>query len=77
MAADFVVCIQKEQLGDVSGDAIHVGRLYEVLEMRAGQGMMRIIDDSGDDDLYPARCFKPVILQESVALRLSQVLPHN
>lgn len=77
MTADFVVCIQKEPLGDVSGDDIHIGRLYEVVEMRAGQGMMRIIDDSGDACLYPAPWFKPVILQESVALRLSQVLPHN
>jgi hypothetical protein len=35
--------------------------------------MRHIIDDSGDDDLYPASCFKPAILQDPVALRLSQV----
>jgi hypothetical protein len=39
--------------------------------------MIRIIDESGDDYLYPETCFEPVLVQESVALRLSQVLPHN
>ncbi|WP_295390801.1 hypothetical protein [uncultured Thiodictyon sp.] len=72
MVVAFVVCIQKENLGD-----IHVGRLYEVVEMNAGHGMMRIIDESGDDYLYPERCFEPVFLKEAAALRLSQVLPHN
>ena len=78
MAVTFVVCIQKETLGDLSGDDIHVGRLYEVVEMNAGHGMMRIIDESGDDYLYPENCFEPVLLQqEAAALRLSQVLPRN
>jgi hypothetical protein len=36
MAVTFVVCIQKETLGDLSGDDIHVGRLYQVVEMNAG-----------------------------------------
>jgi hypothetical protein len=77
MAVKFVVCIQKDHLGDVSGDDIHVGRLYEVVETSAGHGTMRIIDESGDDFLYPESCFEPVILQEAAALRLRQVLPHN
>ncbi|WP_100918977.1 hypothetical protein [Candidatus Thiodictyon syntrophicum] len=77
MAPDFVVCVQKEDLGDVCGDDIQVGRLYEVVERNAGHGMIRIIDDSGDHYLYPATCFKPVFIQDSVALRLSQALPHN
>jgi hypothetical protein len=62
MAVTFVVCIQKETLGDLSGDDIHVGRLYEVVEMNAGHGMVRIIDESGDDYLYPETCFEPVFL---------------
>jgi hypothetical protein len=77
MARDFVVCIQKENLGDLSGDDIHVGRLYEAVEMNAGHAMMRIIDESGDDYLYPENCFEPVSLQQAVALGLSQVLPSN
>ncbi|WP_295426930.1 hypothetical protein [uncultured Thiodictyon sp.] len=77
MTPDFVVCVQRGNLGNVSGEDIHVGRLYEVVEMNAGHGMIRIIDDSGDHYLYPANCFKPVFIQDSVALRLSQTLPHN
>lgn len=73
----FVVCLQNDDLGDISGDDIHVGRLYEVSDMHAGHGMIRIIDESGDDYLYPAYCFEPVLLSESVAQRLSQVLAHN
>ncbi|WP_295608724.1 hypothetical protein [uncultured Lamprocystis sp.] len=77
MAVSFVVCLKKDDLGDLSGDDLHVGRLYEVIDMQAGHGMIRIIDESGDDYLYPETCFEPVLVQESVALRLSQVLPHN
>ena len=69
MAACVVVCIQKERLGDLSGDDIHVGRLYEVIDRHAGRGMIRIIDESGDDYLYPEACFEPVLVQESVARR--------
>lgn len=77
MAVNFVVCIQKDDLGDLSGDDIQVGRLYEVMEIHAGHGMTRIIDDSGEDYLYPEDCFGPVVLKEDIARRLSQVLPHN
>ena len=77
MAMSFVVCLQKDDLGDLSGDDIHVGRLYEVIDLHAGHGMVRIIDESGEDYLYPEKCFEPVLLSESVAQRLSQVLPRN
>ncbi|WP_083824650.1 hypothetical protein [Thiorhodospira sibirica] len=77
MAVTFVVCLQVDNLGDVSGDDLHVGRLYEVVEQDAGHGMMRIIDESGEDYLYPAACFATVSMQDNVATRLLQVLPHN
>jgi hypothetical protein len=77
MAVTFVVCLQIDNLGDISGDDLHVGRLYEVVEQDAGHGMIRIIDESGEDYLYPATCFATVNMQENVATRLLQVLPHN
>lgn len=77
MALSFVACRQKENLGDLSGDDIHVGHRYEVLEMQAGHGMIRIIDESGDDYLYPGICFEPLLVQESDALRRNQVLPRK
>ena len=63
-----MVCLKKDGLGDLSGDDIHVGRRYEVIDMQAGQGMIRIIDESGNDYLYPKACFEPVLVQESVTL---------
>ena len=77
MVVDFVVCLQKDNFGDISGDDLHVGRLYEVVEHDAGHGMIRIIDESGEDFLYPKTCFAAVSMQENVAYQLLQVLPHN
>ena len=77
MAINFVVCMRKDNLGDLSGDDIQIGRLYEVVEAHAGHGMIRILDESGDDYLYPKTCFEPVALADDVAQRLSQVLPHQ
>ncbi|WP_462322575.1 hypothetical protein [Halochromatium sp.] len=77
MALNFVVCLSKDQLGDLSGDDIQLGRLYEVLDADAKHDMIRIIDESGDDYLYPKSCFEPVIVSETAASRLTQVLPNN
>jgi hypothetical protein len=70
----FVVCIQKEDFGDFSIDDITLGRLYEVIEEDAGNGMIRIVDESGEDYLYPAFWFEPVAMAETVAARLHQAL---
>jgi hypothetical protein len=70
----FVVCIQKEDLGDFSVDDITLGRLYEVIEEDVGNGMIRIVDESGEDYLYPASWFEPVTMAETVAARLHQAL---
>jgi hypothetical protein len=51
----FVVCTSKS-LGDVSGDDLTVGKLYEVVAEE--RGMLRVIDDSGEDYLYPSGCFE-------------------
>jgi hypothetical protein len=74
MAMRFVVCIQKEGLGDFHGDDLTIGRLYEVLEEDAGHGMTRVIDDSGEDFLYPIACFEAVTVSEPTAYRLHEML---
>lgn len=71
MALKFVACLSKEA-GDVSGDDLTLGRLYEVLAEE--RGMLRIIDDSGEDFLYPASCFESVVLSEATADRLHKTL---
>ena len=64
MALNFVVCVRKDDLGDFDGDDLTLGRLYEVVERDAGHGTIRVIDDSGEDYLYPANSFEAVTVSE-------------
>lgn len=45
-------------LGDASGQDLTVGNTYEVIAFE--QGMVRIVDDSGEDYLYPMSSFREV-----------------
>jgi hypothetical protein len=74
MALKFVVCIQKDGLGDFDADDLTIGRLYEVIEENAGHAMARVIDDSGEDFLYPVSCFEAVTVSEPTAHRLHEIL---
>jgi hypothetical protein len=69
--ARFVVCASKD-FGDVSGDDLTVGRIYEVLGTE--REWLRIVDDSGEDFLYPAASFEDVSLTEDAAKRLHDAL---
>ncbi|MBK6727835.1 MAG: hypothetical protein IPG63_11315 [Xanthomonadales bacterium] len=69
--ARFVVCASRE-FGDVSGDDLTVGRIYEVLATE--RDWLRIVDDSGEDFLYPAVCFEDVSLSDEAAKRLHDAL---
>jgi len=66
----FVVCVKKDELGDFSSDDLTIGRLYEVLENKDAKGMLRVIDNSGEDYLYPADCFETVEISIQTAERL-------
>lgn len=70
----FVVCVSREGFGDFSADDLTLGRLYEVLAPEDSHGMLRIIDDSGEDFLYPTLLFEAVEVQEQTASRLHQLL---
>jgi hypothetical protein len=60
----FAVCVNT---GDPDADLERL-KIYRVLPDRdaAKHGMIRVIDESGDDYLYPARFFKPVVLPASL-----------
>ena len=77
MAVEFVVCLRKDNTGDLSGDDLQLGRLYEVVEKDAGHGMVRIIDESGEDYLYPQTWFDQVALSRSASEQLAKALPHR
>jgi len=74
---EFVVCLCKDAASDISGDDLQLGRLYEVVEKEAGHGMIRIIDESGEDYLYPQAWFATVALSVAASEQLAKALPHG
>jgi len=60
----FVVCVRNEDCGD-----LEVRKVYRVLpdEPAAEDGYIRVIDESGEDYLYPASYFFPVELPKAAA----------
>ena len=73
----FVVCVELGELGDFSVGDLTIGRIYEVLEEADAHGMLRIIDDSGEDYLYPLALFEPVDIPDKTAERLHNVFASN
>lgn len=65
----FVLCIKNEGSED-----LEVRKIYEVLpdDSAAKDGYMRIIDESGEDYLYPESYFYPVKLTQNVRETLLQ-----
>ena len=55
----FVICIHSQDTED-----LEISKVYQVLpdEAAARDGFVRVIDDSGEDYLYPADYFVPVTL---------------
>lgn len=61
-AQDFVVCIKQ---GDYLA-ALEIGKIYSVLDdtEAAMMHMLRVIDESGEDYVYPANYFMPIDLPQ-------------
>jgi hypothetical protein len=74
MVMKFVVCVSREGFGDFSADDLTLGRLYEVVTPPDKLGMLRIVDDSGEDYLYPGPMFEAVEVPEPTAARLHALL---
>jgi hypothetical protein len=66
----FAVCI-----GNQGCDDLQVRKLYPLLpdEDAAGSGLLRVVDDSGEDYLYPAENFIPLALPASIEKALAAV----
>jgi hypothetical protein len=56
---NYVICVRAEESED-----IEVRKVYEVLpdEAATKRGYLRVIDESGEDYLYPKECFAAVDL---------------
>ena len=63
----FVVCMANEGIEDLS-----LGRLYRVLpdEVAAPEGLLRVVDDSGEDYFHPAARFVAVEVPEAEVSRV-------
>ncbi len=63
----FAVCVANEGSEDLS-----LGRLYRVLpdEVASSEGLLRVVDDSGEDYLHPAARFVAVEVPESEVSRV-------
>jgi hypothetical protein len=66
----FVICIANE-----GHDDLHVCKVYRVLpdSKAADVGCLRVVDESGEDYLYPAHCFVNVSFPKAVRDRLEAV----
>ena len=64
----FGVCVRNDGCED-----LQIRKLYQILpDATAGKnGLLRVIDDSGEDYLYPAANFIPVVLPSSVEQTLA------
>ena len=60
--AKFVICIRNEDCDD-----LEPRKLYRVLpdEAAAADGYLRVIDESGEDYLYPQAYFLPIELPKA------------
>ncbi|MGD1907736.1 MAG: hypothetical protein ACFB0C_17345 [Leptolyngbyaceae cyanobacterium] len=60
----YVVCVNNQDYPA----SLEVRKLYPVLEdEQAGQRqMLRIVDESGEDYLYPSKCFAEIELPENL-----------
>ena len=64
----FLLCISNDGCED-----LEPRKVYEQLpdECAASEGCVRVIDDSGEDYVYPATCFVPVELTREAEDALS------
>lgn len=64
MKPRFVVCIRNASYKA----SLEVGKIYQVLPDAKGEQhrLIRVIDESGEDYLYPAKYFVPIDVPEPV-----------
>lgn len=65
----FALCVEDAGLED-----LETRKLYQVLPDReaAREGYIRVVDESGDDYIYPSELFVPVRLPAAVVRRLKR-----
>ena len=61
--ASFVVCVGNDDCED-----LEIRKIYQVLpdEAAAADGLVRVVDESGEDYLYPATLFLQIELPQAI-----------
>ena len=59
----FVVCVRNDECDD-----LEIRKIYQVIpdEAASTDGLLRIVDESGEDYLYPASLFLQIELPQSI-----------
>ena len=67
VAVRFAVCVANEGIEDLS-----MGMIYRIMpdEVAAAEGLLRVVDDSGEDYLYPGSRFVAIEVPEADVPRL-------
>ena len=67
----FVLCVRPGNSED-----LEIRKVYQVLadQKAAREGYLRIVDESGEDYLYPAECFAPVKLPAATVREFAATL---
>ena len=62
--SQYAVCVKNDDYGA----SLEIRKLYEIVPDKSSnaQGLIRIIDESGEDYLYPAEYFLPVKLSVAI-----------
>jgi hypothetical protein len=70
----FAVCVKN----DGHEESLELRKIYEILpEAEAGiHAMLRVIDEEGEDYLYPAEWFLPIELPQNIEAAIVE-LTHN
>lgn len=70
-SSHFAICVHN---GEYAG-TLELRKVYEVLEdpVAATRGFVRVIDESGEDYLYPESWFVPVAVPERVEQLLHEL----
>ena len=70
-APSFAVCVKNRHYPA----SLEIRKLYRIIADRSAArlGMVRVVDESGEDYLYPADYFVPVKLPESVVRAVRSV----
>ncbi len=73
-ASAFALCVR-----DGGSEDLEQRKLYQVLPDRAAarEGYLRVVDESGEDYLYPSELFVPLRLPAAIARRLMSTRRSN